>query len=170
MSESKASQDGDLPSFLLDGMLGTLARYLRMLGLDAEYCEGFGTEASIKRAVKEGRWFLTRKDVQEEAVRGTLFLQLSEDLPDRQVLQVLRSVPVQTSEARWFTRCLLCNRLLEDMTWKEVQGLVPEYIAQTHRRFRRCPCCARVFWPGSHSLHMRRTMERWLEESSRKGG
>ena len=33
-------------------------------------------------------------------------------------------------------------------------GAVPDYIYETASDFRKCPECARVYWPGSHREKM----------------
>ena len=164
MNERRVDPDAERPSFLVDGMLGALARHLRMLGFDAEYCRQCTMETALERAAREGRWFLTRQDMVGLSTPKARILRLLDDFPHLQVLQVLRSIPAKADESRWFTRCLLCNRSLEDLQWEEARPFVPDHIAQTHRHFRRCPSCTRVFWPGTHSLRMRRTMEQWVEQ------
>lgn len=168
MRRKRTKDDVKIPSFLVDATLGTLARHLRMLGFDAEYGRRGDTEALIHRAVKEGRWFLTRRDISGATLSAARILEISDDQPDRQVMQIFQSIPMPLDDTLWFSRCLICNRMLEDISLEEAQGLVPDYIAQTHRHFRRCPSCTRVFWPGSHSLRMRRTMEEWLTKAEGK--
>jgi hypothetical protein len=168
MEERRLDGEEYSPRFLLDGMLGTLARNLRMLGFDAVYATGRHPEPMIRRAAGEGRWFLTRRTLREKEPLPIPVLKITDDAPHRQLLQVLRALPSPSEPSRWFTRCLRCNRLLDDLSQEEAQGLVPEYIAHLHRQFRRCPSCARIFWPGSHSLRMRGMMEAWVKEA--RGG
>ena len=51
---------GAAPRFLVDGMLIRLGKYLRCLGIDAEWERGVGTRALTRRADVEDRVLLTR--------------------------------------------------------------------------------------------------------------
>jgi uncharacterized protein with PIN domain len=42
---------------------------------------------------------------------------------------------------------------LEPATVKDIRNRVPVYIARHHTKFAWCPCCGRVYWPGTHWSH-----------------
>jgi len=165
MGDRSPEEEEQSPRFLLDAMLGTLTRNLRMLGFDAEYAGGRDPGPMIRKAVREGRWFLTRRGLREKGSWGVPILKIKDDLPHRQVLQVLSALPSPSDPSRWFTRCLRCNRLLDELPREEALGLVPEHIAHAHRQFRRCASCGRVFWSGSHRQSMSEIMEKWVKEA-----
>jgi hypothetical protein len=154
--------------FLVDEMLGALARNLRMLGYDA--ASGSGELASLaQRAAAEGRWLITRRPLGEGKPLAVETLRILPDEPERQIVHVLRAVGQPPPPSHWFGRCLRCNRLLEEMAWKEALDAVPEYVARTHRRFRRCAACGRVFWAGTHRERMCRRIHGWLREARFRG-
>jgi uncharacterized protein with PIN domain len=63
----------------------------------------------------------------------------------RQVLSALQLVPDHR-----FSRCPVCNGALEAADCDVVRDRLPAYVAQTHRVFRRCPECERIYWRGTH--------------------
>lgn len=56
----------------------------------------------------------------------------------------------ESDEARRFTRCIRCNRALENTSQATVRERAPEAIRERYARFYRCPGCGTVFWKGSH--------------------
>ncbi len=146
-------------------MLGVLARNLRMFGFDAVYERSGDFPSLLLRAVREGRWLLTRRRVKQPLGSDVVLLNISEDPPEAQTIQVLRAMPGPPPPDRWFTRCLRCNDLLREVSPEECSERVPEYVLSIHSSFRECPRCGRVYWGGSHSERMRKSMIRWLKDA-----
>lgn len=149
--------DPPFPRLLADGMLGRLARWLRILGYDTAYDPRLDDNELVRRARAEGRWVLTR-DRELAGRRGVRSLLIeSEDLASQ-----LAQVRSQLGRAREspFSRCPVCNTVLEEASLEQVQGRVPHFILRSHSRFRRCPSCDRIYWPGSH---WRRMQERVIQ-------
>ena len=141
------------PRFIADTMLGSLAKKLRLLGIDTAYISD-PDDSELKYLVRsQGRilltrdlnlfkemgdlgWSVTGKDVREE------FLSLAEKLkPFSDLL-----LP--------FSRCLDCNDPLQSMELSEAEGKVPPFIFQSQKNFTHCPSCGKVFWKGTHSERM----------------
>jgi len=141
-------------SYISDGMLGNLARWLRLLGYDTLYFNTHNKEDMLRTARKEERIVLTRDR------------RLSQDNPDIVVFIDSEGTLEQLAEAKnklsliinpelFFTRCSVCNLLLEEKEKKDVIGLVPEYVYNHKDRFRQCPGCKRVYWDGDHCQEIR---------------
>jgi uncharacterized protein with PIN domain len=62
-------------------------------------------------------------------------------------------------EGKVFSRCLLCNVLLDPISREEVEGMVPDFIFYQQKEFFRCPQCQRIYWPGSHRENMQKRIE-----------
>jgi uncharacterized protein with PIN domain len=136
-------------------MLGTLAKWLRILGYDTAYDNQIEDDTLIKRCLAEDRFLLTRDShlVKRRSLRGWHVLVSSVALGAqiREVLESFEEVPVRE---RLFSRCVQCN---EELVLEERQAIsseVPPYVYQRHRRFKRCPHCRKVFWRGSHRERM----------------
>ncbi|MDF1526579.1 MAG: Mut7-C RNAse domain-containing protein [bacterium] len=150
----------DRPRFLADRMLGSLAKKLRLLGIDTAYA-GDADDSELKylvrnqnrilltrnidlsRSLDDLAWPVTGKDIREE------FLSIAEKL--KPFCDLL--VP--------FSRCLECNNLLLSMDPTEAQGKVPPFIYQSQKIFTHCPSCGKVFWKGTHSERMEEVV-RWM--------
>lgn len=148
------------PRLLADTMLGRLARWLRALGFDVAYDSRLDDAALVEKAVAEGRVLLTRdrRLVLRRRRTGDFLLIASESL-EEQVRQVICELDLSVEPERLFGRCLRCNAPLQAASGDAVRGAVPEFVARTQRRFRRCPDCGRIFWAASHVARMRRRLE-----------
>jgi uncharacterized protein with PIN domain len=146
--------------FLVDGMLGRLARWMRLLGLDAEFRPGLPDDELIELAVAADRILVTRdrRLAGRRAVRDRVILIAAERWPD-QVAELLAGQP-ELGPIRPLTRCLRCNEPLVAVDAAEVVSAVPPYVSAHHREFRRCPSCSRIYWPGTHRDRMREMLRR----------
>jgi uncharacterized protein with PIN domain len=137
-------------------MLGGLARWLRVLGLDVAYEPHLDDAGLVALAVREGRLLLTRdrKLVQRRLLRGRHLLVESEHLKE-QLRQVLAMPGARPRAERLLGRCLRCNVPLVPLDRAVARERVPPYVARTQERFRGCPLCGRVYWPATHVSRMR---------------
>jgi uncharacterized protein len=151
------------PRFLADVMLGTLAKWLRLLGYDTVYDNRISDDEIVRRCRDEKRIALTRdrRLVQRRLLRRSLLLD-SNDL-DRQIRQVLDSIGEAGPPPWRLTRCIECNLPLTDITTEEVQPLVPEYVFRTQRQFKQCPACARIYWSGTHRDRIQERLKKLFE-------
>lgn len=152
--------DPDEPLRLLaDGMLGRLARWLRLLGYDTAYENDADDLELARRARAEGRVLLTR-DRSLAARRGLRTLLIESERVQEQVRQVVETLGPPSNPA--LSRCSLCNVPLEPATPRQVADRVPPYVLQTQKRFGICPACGRVYWAGTHLEHMKRYLGKSL--------
>ena len=140
-------------------MLGGLARWLRVLGLDVAYQPELHDAELVRRAVAEERVILTRdrRLIERKRARNHLFIR--SEVVDEQVAQVLAELAIRPEAGRLFSRCLRCNAPLEELPAAEAAREVPPYVARTQERFRRCPACRRIYWRATHAGRMRRRLE-----------
>ncbi|MFH8614537.1 Mut7-C RNAse domain-containing protein [Streptomyces sp. NPDC017979] len=138
--------------FLLDVHLGTLARRLRLLGVDAAYeSEDIGDPALAALSARERRVLLSRD-------RGLLRRRelwagayVYSDRPDDQLRDVLgRFAP---HLAPW-TRCTACNGPLRDADKDSVRGRLEHGTERTYDVFAQCSQCERVYWRGAHHARL----------------
>ena len=140
-------QKGTSVRFVVDVMLGSLARWLRRLGYDTDYANDRDDRELVRIARAEGRILLTR-DNALAARRGISAFLIESQVLDEQLMQVVHAFPLPQGIA--LPRCSECNTPLADVSPDEVVDDVPPYVHRTHKHFRRCPGCGRVYWPGSH--------------------
>lgn len=136
--------------FIADRNLGTLAKWLRILGYDTLYERGNTDLDFLKKAAEEGRVALTRKrDITRWPHPARLVLVKADHVSD-QLAEVLEALTIIPNPVKRMTLCLRCNAPLEAIPKETAEGLVPVYVYQKYRQFRRCPLCGRIFWPGTH--------------------
>jgi uncharacterized protein with PIN domain len=141
--------------FLADGMLGKLAKWLRLLGYDTAYDNVADDHELARRTRAEGRVLLTR-DRELAGRRGLHTLLVESEVLEEQVRQVRDALGPPPAPA--LSRCAVCNTTLEQVSPEDVANRVPPYVVRTQADFRRCPGCGRVYWPGTHVDGMRERM------------
>jgi uncharacterized protein len=134
------------PALLVDAMLGRLARWLRLLGFDAEYWREGSDEALIAAAAAQRRLIVTRDRALSQR-RGVRAVFVAGDTLEQQIADVRAALGPLPAP---FTRCAECNGELVDLPHEAAQGLVPAYVWHTQSTFRQCTRCHRVYWKGTH--------------------
>jgi len=150
------------PRFIADAMLGRLAKWLRTLGYDTAYQDDIPDAELARRAVVEGRHVLTRdrKLFDERGVRGGL--EIVSEKPLEQLAEVVAAFHLPRP-GRLFTRCRVCNALLQPVEGEVVEDAVPPRVRERKPELVRCPICGRVYWEGSHTDRMRAVIARVFE-------
>lgn len=143
-------------------MLGKLARWLRLLGYDVVYYPLVRDIELIERALKENRIILTRDTrlIKRKLIKDYLLIRSDRYL--EQLTQVIVELKLEVNEGDFFTRCLICNRLIENAEKGEVKDRVPPYVYRTQDSFYHCPDCGRIYWPGTHSVRAREKLKDYL--------
>ncbi|MGB9642887.1 MAG: Mut7-C RNAse domain-containing protein [Candidatus Ratteibacteria bacterium] len=139
--------------FIVDGMLGSLARWLRLLGFDTEYFSGKDKYFLAYNARKEARMVLTRDRKFVVQHPGISLLIESEDLR-YQLKEVKKKLNLHFKPDLFFTRCNICNNILQPRNISDVIKVVPEYVAKTQTHFSYCNVCGRIYWQGTHWQRM----------------
>ena len=144
------------PRFIVDLNVGRLATWLRVMGYDTLFPREDGDNELVRVALRENRVLVTRDSglARRRAVRlGQLRLVLIvADDRRGQLRQLVRELGLNLDNR--FSRCVVCNDPLADVTRAEIADRLPPYVLQTQQRFRRCPRCQRLYWPGTHWSNM----------------
>jgi uncharacterized protein len=154
-----AAEDAAEPRFVIDGHLGRLAAYLRMLGFDTWYRNDASDDELAAVAAADRRILLTRDRglLKRSIVRRGAYVR--SDRPVEQLVEVARRYGLVD---RWqpFGRCLRCNTLLVRAGREEVLDRLQPLTRIYYDDFRRCPGCEAVYWKGSHHARMERLVDR----------
>ena len=135
------------PRLLADGMLGRLARWLRMMGYDTAYDNRADDHELAHRSRLEGRILLTR-DWELACRKGLTTVFIKSQMLDEQVRQVVAQIGAPPESP--LQRCSVCNTPLEAAAAGQVTDRVPPYVLKAQQVFRICPGCGRVYWAGTH--------------------
>nr|WP_308428013.1 Mut7-C RNAse domain-containing protein [Actinomadura livida] len=146
----------DAPRFVLDVHLGTLARRMRLLGLDTAYHNDMDDPALVVQANEEGRVLLTqdRGLLRRRALWFGAYVRGSR--PDDQLRDVLdRFAPV----LRPWTRCTACNGELVPVDKQEIEDHLEAGTRRSYDVYGRCANCGQLYWRGAHGGHLERIVE-----------
>lgn len=154
--------EGEVPRFAVDAMLGRLARWLRVLGLDATWQADVADADLVRHALGEERWILTRDRALPEEWRVPRVHLVRSEVPLEQLREIVDAFALHDG-ARLFARCTRCNEEVEPIARERAAPLVPPRIFALHDRFWHCPRCGRVYWEGSHVERMRRALAAQLD-------
>lgn len=160
--DSPLPQPPPHPRFVLDVHLGTLARRLRLLGLDCDYAIDRDDAELARISAAEARVLLSRDRgllMRSEVTSG--YCPRSDD-PDQQLLEVARRFLAREDLAP-LTRCARCNGILGPVAKADVHDEVGPHTRLTQEAFMRCGGCGQVYWPGSHTADLRSLFDKVRE-------
>ena len=141
--------------FIVDSMLGKLAKWLRILGYDTLYWRG--NDWQMLKEKGRGRIFITRSTAtfpHGGSFKGVILVR--DDNPELQLRSVMRELTLKIDEHRIFSRCLVCNSQLQEIPKEDVEGRIPNFVFSTYSEFSSCLECSRIYWKGTHQESMRR--------------
>lgn len=148
--------------FMIDAMLGSLARKLRMMGFDAEYArQGRLGRRALAALSAEGRVLVTRSGALAAKARGAGAAAVvlpqrgaaasgaaadEADLADLARQSGIASFRVSPDRSR----CAACNGALALVEGRRPPAGVPPRVAEERSEFWRCGRCSKVYWDGTH--------------------
>lgn len=139
--------------FILDVHLGKLARYLRMLGFDTAYDQGWDDETIIDLSLEQKRIILTRDIGLLKQSRVTHGYWVRHHQPLEQLQEVLLSLDL-SRQLQPFTLCMDCNGRIQAVARSEISTRVDADIFKRFKAFWRCGDCRKIYWQGSHYHRM----------------
>ena len=148
---------------LADEMLGKLARWLRMSGLDVHYQREIADSELIQRAREEGRIILTRDTRLVRRLNEGEFLFISFDHLPEQIHEFFTTFPQTRAELKPLSRCVECNALLETIEKEQVKNKVWPFVFQSQEHFTSCPACHRIYWEATHVGRIREKLNQLLK-------
>ena len=132
-------------------MLGSLAKWLRILGFDTFYARrDLQDEDVLNIAKKENRVLITR-DVElvwKSKKNNIKTIKITSTLLDEQLAVVLKNIKIDKKSL--LSRCTICNTPVETIEKHLVKKRVPKKVFENNNTFWRCPRCDKIYWKGSH--------------------
>jgi len=138
--------------FVVDAMLGKLARWLRIIGHDTVYDPSLDDDALISVAKREGRTLVTRdanlfRRATKEGAASLLIK--SHALPE----ELVEMSPVLKGASAG-SRCTLCNTPLLEVE----RSIVSDEKVPKVSPLWLCPSCGKIYWHGGHWKGINRTL------------
>jgi uncharacterized protein len=152
--------------FILDGMLGHLARWLRMMGHDAKYSTLMSDAELLVTAKTEGRVLLTRDLAlfQQSVAKGIDAYYLEGTREQRCLVELSKRFGIALEINLSESRCPKCNGKLAPISIKEVADKVEKKTLMYYHQFWQCSDCGSVYWQGSHWIKIRQALKEAKEE------
>ena len=146
--------------FLVDGMLGKLARWLRMLGQDVTYDTGLGDNELLELAKKESRVLLTKdlelykraasRNIETNYIEGTTEPERLSEVSIRYGLALVIDMDK--------THCPVCNTLLKPASKELLRDELQTNTYAHYDKFWKCPNCGQIYWQGAHWKQINNTL------------
>ncbi len=141
------------PIFVVDAMLGNLAKKLRILGYDSKYFSSIEDDKLILIAKNEKRIILTKDEqlTKNAEKNNIVFVLIRGSDESEQIMQINAKIKldrfvVDTNSSR----CIVCNGSLQPVEKYRIIGKIPEGILEREKTFWMCDSCKKIYWEGTH--------------------
>lgn len=148
--------------FVIDAMLGTIAKKLRMFGFDCKYFSSMQDDELIELARREGRILITkdRPIIQKCKKSGVSVVGVFSDSERDQLAEIAK----QSGLGRYSfdaskAHCPLCNGKIDIVEKSSILNDIPERIASNVELFWRCQDCGHIYWEGTHISSLRKLID-----------
>jgi len=147
--------------FVVDGMLGKLARWLRMLGHDVKYSDNLEDNQLFAIAKKEKGILLTRdfELYQYATARGVDAFYVEGETEEERLAELSKRFKIELEIHMETSRCPKCNTKVKPIAKEKVDGKVEKNTFQNYNEFWECPKCGNIYWQGAHWTKIRKTLD-----------
>jgi len=152
-------QPGEI-RFAADRHLGRLARLLRLLGYDTLYSPSVSVGSLKESAARERRNILTRGRLERRFAGVPGVFRVKSEVAAEQLREVVGYFGLDTSAGLW-TRCTLCNGVIEKVEKASVESELDPKIFNLYEEFFRCASCRHLYWRGSHVDRILQNLKQW---------
>ncbi|TBR07089.1 MAG: hypothetical protein EPO62_08980 [Candidatus Nitrosotenuis sp.] len=153
--------------FLVDAMLGNIARKLRLFGFDCKYFATIKDEQLLSIAKNENRTLITRDHTITNVCKKQKISAIdlfSTDEAD-QVIEIYRKRNLGKCEIDMNNvRCTMCNNAIQPIEKEKIINRIPVGVAQNMQQFWICNSCDRIYWEGTHI----RNLQKFISEINEK--
>lgn len=150
--------------FIADGMLGGLARWLRILGHTVVYESNSSDDKLLSKAAAQEMTLLTRdEELHRRALaRNIPSILVSGESEDERLAQMARSLGISLEIDMERTLCPECGGSLRETPKVDVSSIVPATSLELYAQFWKCQnhACGKVYWMGSHWKQINQTLTR----------
>jgi len=137
-------------AFLVDGMLGSLNRWLRICGYETEFSGDASDEELLVLGREKGLILLTKDRTlfREARRRGVDAFTPGGSSDEERLASVAKEYGLILDPV--MARCTVCSGTMEEASKDEIAGEVPPNSLEAYEEFWRCGNCGKVYWRGSH--------------------
>lgn len=146
--------------FLADGMLGGLARWLRMMGNDVLYSTELSDNELLGLSKAEGRVLLTRDfELYKRAIsRGLETFYVEGKRESDRLAEVTQRYGLSLELDMDKSHCPLCNTPIKPTPKEQLKTQLQPNTYRYYNQFWQCPNCAQIYWQGAHWKQINQTI------------
>jgi uncharacterized protein with PIN domain len=140
--------------FITDSMLGSLTRWLRLIGYDVLYLKDFDDAELIEEARKKNRILLTSdlelyKQTKKQSIKSLL---IKEKEKAGMLAQVVSQYNLSLDVNPAKSRCPKCGKSLNPISKEKIKNKIPPSTLKFYDYFWICSNkkCCKIYWYGSH--------------------
>lgn len=146
--------DMDQYSFIVDAMLGKIARKLRIFGFDTVYDPNIDDMVILNSPKYYGRTVLTNDRVlfRRCKKKGIDTILTDKGSEVENFVTIFRSLDIDSVSLQNVPHlCTCCNGLLDTIIDKNsIRYQIPERLLNSKNVFYKCRQCNKIYWIGSH--------------------
>ncbi|MBW2201021.1 MAG: Mut7-C ubiquitin/RNAse domain-containing protein [Deltaproteobacteria bacterium] len=149
--------------FIADINLGDIVKFMRVLGFDVYFDPTVSIQKIIEISQKESRIILTKSKKLLKFKKVTHGIFIRPGTTEKQIKRILDYLDI-TDRIRPFSRCLLCNNLLESVPKEKIIDRIPPKTRHFCDEYTHCKFCGKIFWKGAHFIRMKKVIEQILNQ------
>ncbi|MFQ5573690.1 MAG: Mut7-C RNAse domain-containing protein [Nitrosopumilaceae archaeon] len=160
-------QSDTKPIFLVDAMLGNIAKKLRLLGYDSEYSSDSKDDELILKAKNENRILLTKDEplLKKAEKQKISIIHIKNNREVEQLIQIFKNLKLsKVILAGKTARCTECNGELETIKKDSIMNKVPEGVLEKINNFWKCTNCNKIYWEGTHIERLQKFVDELNEK------
>ena len=139
--------------FLVDAMLGNIAKKLRLFGFDSEYFSDADDHELLEKAKNENRVMISRDRnlVALAEKNGISSIYITKEKEIEQFLEIIKTAHLKLNEISGdVARCTKCNSTTSRIRKSDIETKIPKRILEYNDKFWKCTRCAQIYWEGTH--------------------
>ena len=147
------------PTFIVDAMLGNLAKKLRLLGFDSLYSSSIEDDDLLKVAKSENRVIVTMdEELANKAKKHEIMtISITNQNEIDQFFQINEKIKLgKCIVSSNTTRCPVCNGKIKHIEKKDVLNKVPVGVFENMNDFWICNKCEKIYWEGTHIKNLQK--------------
>ena len=139
--------------FLVDAMIGNIAKKLRLFGFDSEFFSDIDDSKLIEKAKNENRTIISRDRLLIDRAKkneiSSIYITKEKELD--QFLEILETTHLQLDEISGNTaRCPKCNSSTSQIEKLKIGNKIPQGVLEYNDKFCKCEGCDQIYWEGTH--------------------
>lgn len=145
--------------FIVDAMLGKIAKKLRLLGYDSLYSCNIEDEELLRIAKEENRILITKDLLLSEKAKKQQIdtIQITKNDEIDQFLQIVEMADLEECTINGSSsRCPVCNGELKITEKNSVFGKIPTGVFEKMNKFWTCIKCGKIYWEGTHIKNLQK--------------